>query len=162
MENKNIKIRFANESDTGLILQFIKDLAEYEKLSDNLTVNDELIRKNLFGSSGIAECLIAEFDDKPCGFAVFFHNFSTFKGKPGLYLEDLFVQPDMRGKGIGKALLVELATIAKARDCAKFEWSVLDWNQPAIDFYKSIGAVPMSEWTIFRLEAKGIERLSSK
>lgn len=162
MENNNIKIRFANESDTDLILQFIQDLAEYEKLSDNLNVNDKLIKKYLFGKSRVAECLIGEYDEVPCGFAVFFFNYSTFKGKPGLYLEDLFVKPEMRGKGIGKALLIELAKLAKERDCARLEWSVLDWNQPAIDFYKSLGAIPMSEWTVYRLEEKEIEKLSSK
>lgn len=156
---KEIAVRFANRNDTKLIIRFIKDLATYEKLSNDVTVSEELIDKYLFGSSRIAECLIAEFDGVAAGFAVFFHNYSTFKGKPGLYLEDLFVKPEMRGNGIGKSLLVELAKIAKERDCARFEWSVLDWNQPAIDFYLSLGAKPMNEWTVYRLDEAGIGNL---
>ncbi len=158
--NKIIKIRIAEIEDAKLILDFIKQLAEYEKLLDEVTANEELIIKYFFNNSKIVECLIAEYNDIPVGFAVFFHNFSTFKGKPGLYLEDLFVNPNMRGKGIGKALLIELAKIAKERDCARFEWSVLDWNQSAIDFYRSLGAVPMSDWTIFRMDETGIEQLA--
>jgi len=160
--NKKIKIRFANNDDTSIIFQFIRDLAEYEKLSDDVSANENLIRNNIFGNTKTAECLIAEYKNEAVGFAIFFHNFSTFKGKPGLYLEDLFVKPEFRGKGIGKALLVELAKIAKERDCARFEWSVLDWNKPAIDFYRSLGAIAMSEWTVFRLNDSAIEDLSSK
>ncbi|MFH1051860.1 MAG: GNAT family N-acetyltransferase [bacterium] len=159
-EKQNIKIRRARIDDEKLLLDFIRQLAEYEKLSDEITANEELIKNHFFSNSKIAECLIAEYNENPVGFAVFFHNFSTFKGKPGLYLEDLFVNPEMRGKGVGKALLIELAKIAKARDCARFEWSVLNWNQSAIDFYKSLGAVPMSDWTVFRLDNDGINILS--
>jgi GNAT superfamily N-acetyltransferase len=172
LENNNtnqnlIKIRFATIEDTPLILQFIKDLAEYEKLSSEVSADEDMLKMYLFGQGDtsidklriLAECIIAEYNNEPVGFAVFFHNFSTFKGKPGLYLEDLFVKPDIRGKGIGKALLIELAKIAKERNCSRFEWSVLDWNKPAIDFYKSLGAEPMSDWTVFRINENGIDNL---
>lgn len=154
-----INIRFAKIDDTKLILNFIKDLAAYEKLLGDVSANEELIRNALFGERKYAECIIAEYDSIPVGFALFFHNFSTFKGKPGLYLEDLFVKTEFRGKGIGKRLLIELAKIAKDRDCARFEWSVLDWNTPAIEFYKSLGAKPMDEWTVFRVDMDGINKL---
>jgi GNAT superfamily N-acetyltransferase len=159
MVNKdNLKIRFAEIADIPLILNLIRDLSEYEKLSHEVTATEKLIEKHLFGYLKIAECLIAEYDNEPVGFAVFFHNFSTFKGKPGIYLEDLFVKPESRGKGIGKTLLLELVKIAKERDCARLEWSVLDWNKSAIDFYMSLGAIPMDEWTVFRLDEDGLEK----
>ena len=120
----------------------------------------EELRINIF-EKNYAEVLIAEEDEKPVGFALYFHNFSTFVGKPGIYLEDLFVEPEMRGKGYGKALLVELAKIAKERNCGRLEWAVLDWNTPSIEFYKSLGAKPMDEWTVFRLDKNGIENLSN-
>ncbi len=160
--NNDIIIRSCTENDTSLILNLIKDLAEYEKLSHDVTANENMIKDFLFGNKVYAECIIAEYKNVPAGFALFFHNFSTFIGKPGLYLEDLFVKPELRGNGIGKALLIELAGIARERNCARFEWSVLDWNEPAIQFYKGLGAKPMDEWTVFRLDEAGINNLANE
>jgi len=123
-------------------------------------MTEETLRESLFGSRPSAEVLLGYYQDKPVAFAVFFHNFSTFLGRRGLYLEDLFVIPEMRGKGFGRALLVRLAQIARERNCGRFEWAVLDWNEPAIEFYKRLGAVPMSEWTIFRVTGKALDRLA--
>ena len=123
-------------------------------------MTEETLRESLFGSRPSAEVLLGYYQDKPVTFAVFFHNFSTFLGRRGLYLEDLFVIPEMRGKGFGRALLVHLAQIARERNCGRFEWAVLDWNEPAIEFYKRLGAVPMSEWTIFRVTGKALDRLA--
>ena len=125
-------------------------------------MTEEILRQSLFGSRRAAEVLLGYSSDQPVAFAVFFHNFSTFLGRPGLYLEDLFVIPEMRGKGFGKAMLVELARIARERNCGRFEWSVLDWNKPAIDFYKALGAVPMDEWTIFRVTGEALKRLAGE
>lgn len=147
----------ATEKDISLIVWFIKQLAEYEKLSHEAIVTEDLLRRNLFGKHPVAEVLLGYQEDKPVAFAVFFYNFSTFLGKPGLYLEDLFVIPEMRGKGFGRAMLAHLAQIARDRDCGRFEWSVLDWNEPAINFYKGLGAVPMSEWTIFRMAGDALK-----
>jgi len=144
-------IRKAVESDIPLILTFIKELAEYEKLSHQVKVTEELLRESLFGAKGFVEVLIAEYDDEPAGQALFFHNFSTFVGRPGIYLEDLYVRPHLRGNGIGKALLQSLIDLAKERNCGRVEWAVLDWNKPSINFYKSIGASPLNEWIIFRM-----------
>ncbi len=144
-------IREALERDVPLILDFIRQLAVYEKLENLVVATEAGLRGALFGPRPYAEVIIAEHDGRPAGFALFFHNFSTFLGKPGIYLEDLFVLPSERGRGTGKALLVALARIAAARDCGRIEWSVLNWNEPAIRFYKSLGAVPMHEWTVFRL-----------
>jgi GNAT superfamily N-acetyltransferase len=155
----HFNIRKANPEDTATILHLITQLAIYEKLEHEVITTVEELRENIFEKK-YAEVLIAEENQKPVGFALFFHNFSTFVGKPGLYLEDLFVEPDCRGKGYGKALLVELAKIAKERNCGRMEWSVLDWNTPSIEFYKSLGANPMNEWTVFRLDSKGISDLS--
>jgi len=146
-----LTIRQAVESDIPLILTFIKELAEYEKLLDQVKVTEELLKESLFGEKHFVEVLIAEYDGEPAGQALFFHNFSTFIGRPGIYLEDLYVRQHLRGKGIGKALLNSLINLAKERNCGRVEWSVLDWNKPSIDFYKSIGASPMDEWIIFRL-----------
>ncbi|MGA7720271.1 MAG: GNAT family N-acetyltransferase [Ignavibacteriaceae bacterium] len=154
MDNKiseKLKIRNALEPDIPLILSFIKELAEYEKLSDQVKVTEELLKESLFGRKGFVEVLIAEYNGEPAGQALFFHNFSTFVGRPGIYLEDLYVRPKLRGKGIGKALLQSLINLAKERNCGRVEWAVLDWNKPSINFYKSIGARPMDEWIIFRL-----------
>ena len=145
-----------------VILAFIRQLAEYEKLSHEAVMTEEILRQSLFGSRRAAEVLLGYSGDLPVAFAVFFHNFSTFLGRPGLYLEDLFVIPEMRGKGFGKAMLVELARIARKRNCGRFEWSVLDWNKPAIDFYKALGAVPMDEWTIFRVTGEALKRLAGE
>ena len=149
--NINIKLRDATVEDVPLIFDFIKELAVYEKLIDQVKTTEESLKESLFGSQKYAEAIIAEFDEKPAGQALFFHNFSTFLGRPGIYLEDLYVRPAFRGKGIGKALLLRIIEIAKERKCGRVEWAVLDWNEPAINFYKSLGAIPMEEWTIFRL-----------
>ena len=145
-----------------MILGFIRKLAEYEKLSQQVTATEELLRETLFGERRVAEVLIAYLENEPAGFALYFHNFSTFLGRPGVYLEDLFVEPVHRGKGIGKALLIEVAQIAKERGCGRFEWAVLDWNQPAIEFYRRLGANPLDDWTIFRVTAEALDRLASK
>ena len=160
--NLELLIRPSTSEDVPLILDFIRGIAEYEKLSQEVTATEADLRESLFGKRPAAECVLAFWDGKPAGFAVFFHNFSTFLGKAGLYLEDLFVKPEFRGKGIGKALLLHLACIAKERKCRRFEWAVLDWNTPAIEFYKKLGAKPMDEWTVYRLDRKGIERLADE
>jgi GNAT superfamily N-acetyltransferase len=155
-------IRSANEADVPLILQFIKELADYEKLAHEVVATENSIRDNLFGPRKTAEVILAFEDEAPVGFALYFHNFSTFVGKPGIYLEDLFVRPKFRGRGYGKALMIELARIAKERDCGRFEWAALNWNTPAIDFYRRLGAQPMSDWTIFRLTPKEIATLAAQ
>ena len=152
-----LNIRAAERGDTALILDLIRGLAEYEKLSHEVVATPELLEKWLFGERPVAEVLIAEWEGAPRGFALFFHNFSTFLGLPGFYLEDLFVQPEFRGRGIGKALLLRLARLAVERGYGRVEWSVLDWNEPAIQFYKSLGAKPMDEWTIFRLTGDSLQ-----
>src|SRR5438067_3331056 len=136
-------IRAAADADVPLILQFIRDLAEYERLSHRVVATEERLRASLFGSPRFAEVIVGEEDGVPVGFALFFHNYSTFLGQPGIYLEDLFVDPQMRGRGVGKALLAHLARLAKERGCGRLEWAVLDWNTPSIEFYKSLGAVPL-------------------
>lgn len=155
-----LKIRNAVKSDAPQILQFIRDLAAYEKLSHDVVANLADIDRTLFGANPKAFALIAEWDGKPCGLALYFFNFSTFLGKHGVYLEDLFVPEKFRGKGIGKALLVRLAQIARENDCGRLEWSVLDWNEPSIAFYKSLGAVPMDEWTVYRLTGAALSKLA--
>jgi len=159
---ENLRIRSAEINDTPIILKLIKDLSIYEKLSHQFNNNEELVKKYLFGEKRFAEVLIADFENQPVGFALFFHNYSTFVGKPGIYLEDLFVRPEMRGKGIGKKLFLELVKIAKERNCGRVEWSVLNWNTTAIDFYKGMGAIPMDEWTVYRLTADKIDELASQ
>ncbi|HBX52831.1 MAG: GNAT family N-acetyltransferase [Bacteroidetes bacterium RIFOXYA12_FULL_35_11] len=153
-------IQEAKEKDIDLILQFIKELALYEKLFDKVTANIETLRQSLFSESKIAEAVIGYYNDSPVAFAIYFHNFSTFVGKKGLYLEDLYVKPEMRGKGLGKEMLLYLVRLAKERDCGRLEWAVLDWNTSAINFYKSLGAQPMDDWTIFRLDADAIKKIS--
>lgn len=155
------QIRKAVPNDTPVIFDLIKKLAVYEKLENDVITSVEELQENIF-TNNFAKVLMAEEDGKPVGFALYFYNFSTFVGKPGIYLEDLFVEPEYRGKGYGKALLVALAKIAKEEDCGRFEWSVLDWNTPSIEFYKALGAKPMDEWTVFRLDAAGIANLSEK
>ena len=154
-------IREATEADVPLILKFIRDLAEYERLADRVTATEEMIRRTLFGNPRFAEVLIAEEDGAPAGFALFFHNYSTFLGQPGIYLEDLFVREEMRGRGIGKALLARLARIARERGCGRVEWAVLDWNAPSIAFYRSIGAVSLDDWMIMRLTGEALERMAA-
>jgi GNAT superfamily N-acetyltransferase len=151
-------IRAATPADIPLVLQFIRDLAAYEKLTPAVTATETALHHWLFGPRPAAECLLAQLDDQPAGFAVFFTNFSTFLAQPGLYLEDLFVQPDLRGRGVGKALLLHLARLANARGCGRMEWSVLDWNQPAIAFYESLGAQRMTDWTTCRLSGAALKR----
>ncbi|MFN4185373.1 MAG: GNAT family N-acetyltransferase [Hyphomonas sp.] len=153
-------IRFAVAADTPVILRFIRALAEYEKLEDECLAQEDSLRTNLFGARPFAEVLLIEEGGQAHGFALFFHNFSTFLAKPGLYLEDLFVDPGARGKGYGKALLAKLAEIAVERGCGRLEWSVLDWNQPSIDFYLSLGARPMEEWTIYRVDGDALGKLA--
>ncbi len=153
-------IRPANSGDLPLITQFIRDLADFEKLAHEVRFDETVLGDRLFGARPYAEVLIGEIDGVPQGFALFFHNFSTFEGKPGVYLEDLFVRSDARGSGLGKALLSALAQIAIERDCARLEWWVLDWNDPAIQFYKKLGAKPMDEWTTFRVEGDALNDLA--
>jgi len=155
------RVREASEEDVPLILSFIRELAEYEKLSREVVATEEGLRESLFGERRYAEVLIAEHDGSPAGFALFFHNFSTFLGKPGIYLEDLYVNPVFRGAGIGKKLLVHLASLAKRRGCGRLEWWVLDWNEPAIGFYESLDATAMDDWTVYRLAGKALEDLAS-
>ena len=156
-----INIRNANINDSATILGFIKELAEYENMSNDVVATEELLKQNIFEKK-LAEVILAEFDNKPVGFALFFHNFSTFLGKGGIYLEDLYVQPAMRGKNIGKTLLSSLAKLAVERDCGRLEWSCLNWNEPSIKFYKSQGAIPMDEWTVYRVTGNKLNELASK
>ena len=156
-----LSIRPATIDDVPLIRALIGELAEYERLADAAVATDADLRAQLFGAHPAAEVLIGEVDGEAAGFALFFHNFSTFLGKRGLYLEDLFVRPAARGAGLGKHLMAALARIAVQRDCGRFEWSVLDWNAPAIGFYRRIGAVGMDEWTVQRLEGEALHALAS-
>jgi GNAT superfamily N-acetyltransferase len=153
-------IRPASPADLPLIAQLIRDLAAYEKLADAVRFDDAVLGERLFGPRPYAEVVIGELDGIPHGFALFFHNFSTFEGRPGIYLEDLFVRPEARGAGLGKALLVHLAKLAVARDCARFEWSVLDWNEPSIGFYRALGARTMDDWTIMRVDGDALTKLA--
>ena len=156
------EIRAATESDVPLILQFIRDLAEYERLSHRVVATEERLRASLFGSPRYAEVIIGEEDGAAAGFALFFHNYSTFLAQPGIYLEDLFVKPEARGRGYGKALLARLAQLARERGCGRVEWAVLNWNEPSIAFYKALGAVPMDEWTVFRLTGEALVALAKE
>jgi GNAT superfamily N-acetyltransferase len=156
-----LSIREAVPGDLPLISALIRALAEYEKLSHEVRFDEAVLHEKLFGKRPYAEVLIGEVDGEPRGFALFFHNFSTFEGRPGIYLEDLFVMPEARGMGLGKALLAELARIAVARDCARLEWWVLDWNEPSIAFYKSLGSKPMDEWTVMRVDGAALAELAS-
>jgi len=156
-----MEFRFATERDVGTILTFIRALAEYEKMLDQVVATEEMLRHWIFEEKK-AEVLFALEDEKEVGFALFFHNFSTFLGRAGIYLEDLFVLPEYRGKGYGKGLLRQLARIALERGCGRLEWWCLDWNKPSIDFYLSLGAVPMEEWTVFRVTGDTLEELAAK
>ena len=155
-----LSIRSARAEDIPLIAQFIRDLAEYERLAHEVRFDEAVLQAKLFGPRPYAEVLIGEIDGEPQGFALFFHNFSTFEGKPGIYLEDLFVRPEARGSGLGKALLKWLAALAVERDCARLEWSVLDWNEPSIQFYLGLGAKAMDEWTIYRVDGGALGELA--
>ena len=155
-----LTIKAATIDDVPVILAFIKKLAEYEKLSHLVAATEDGLQAALFGARAYAETIIAYYQNEPVGFALFFHSFSTFLGKPGIYLEDLFVDVEQRGKGFGKALLAHLAKLAQERDCGRLEWSVLNWNKPSIDFYESLGAKPMNEWTVYRLTGEALEQLA--
>ena len=156
----NITIRKAERKDVGLLLEFIRGIAKYEKMEDEVVAKAETLEAEMFDHHR-AVAVFAVMDGKEVGFALYFFNFSTFIGHSGLYLEDLFVWPEYRGQGYGKALLLHLAAIARERHCGRMEWSCLNWNQPSIDFYLSLGAVPMKEWTVYRLDAKALERLQT-
>mgnify|MGYP001603421495 CR=1 FL=1 len=156
-----LSIRAATVEDVPLIARLIRELAEYERLADAAVAGEDDLRGQLFGERPAAEVLIAEADGEPAGFALFFHTFSTFLGKRGLYLEDLFVRPAFRGLGLGRHLMAALARIAVQRDCGRFEWSVLDWNEPAIAFYRRLGALGLDEWTVQRLEGDALHALAS-
>src|ERR1700720_3192358 len=161
MKKENFTIRAATVADVPVILELIRALATYERARNEVTATEQGLTEVLFGKKPASEVLLALEDDAAIGFAVFFHNFSTWLGRPGLYLEDLFVKPENRGKGYGRALLIELAKIARDRGCGRMEWAVLDWNEPAIKFYRGLGAKPMDEWTVFRLTRDGIARLAN-
>ena len=156
-----LSIRSATRADLPLIAQFIRDLADYERLAHEVRFDEAVLGERLFGVRPYAEVLIGEVDGVAEGFALFFHNFSTFEGKPGIYLEDLFVRPEARGAGLGKAFLQRLAQLAVERDCARLEWWVLDWNEPAIRFYKALGARPLDDWTTYRVDGDALAALAS-
>lgn len=158
----HVALRFATDDDADLILKFIRRLAAYERMSNEVVADEKLLRRTLFGERRFAEVVIASYDGEPAGFALFFHNFSTFLGRPGIYLEDLFVDPEMRGRGIGRALLSFLAGLAVERGCGRLEWAVLDWNVDAIGFYERLGARAMDEWTTFRIAGKALRQLASQ
>ncbi|MGQ2935901.1 MAG: GNAT family N-acetyltransferase [Sphingopyxis sp.] len=156
-----LSIRPATPADLPLIAQFIRDLADYEKLAHEVRFDEAKLGEKLFGPRPYAEVVIGEIDGSPQGFALFFHNFSTFEGRPGIYLEDLFVRPEARGSGLGKVLLAHLAKLCVERDCARLEWSVLDWNAPAIGFYQSLSAKLMDEWTVMRVDGDALTKLAT-
>jgi GNAT superfamily N-acetyltransferase len=159
---QKILIRTATANDIPLVLQFVKELAEYEKLPHEVTATEELLLRNLFIERKAAEVVLARAGENYVGFAVFFHNFSTFVGKPGIYLEDVFIRPEFRGRGYGKALMIYIARLAKERDCGRFEFSVLDWNTPSLEFYSSLGAIAMKEWTVQRMTGNAINALAAQ
>ena len=158
----SLSIRPAGREDLPLIFRFICDLATYEKLRHEVRADEGILERHLFGDHPKAEVIIGEIDGAPAGFALFFHNFSTFEGRPGIYLEDLFVDPAARGSGLGKALLKHLARLAVERECARLEWAVLDWNEPAIALYRSLGARPMDEWTVNRVDGDALKKLAEQ
>ena len=153
-------LRFATAEDVGLIIDFIRQLADYEEMKDEVVTEEDRLRQSLFGERRVAEVVIASYEGEPAGFALFFHNFSTFLGQPGIYLEDLFVIPELRGHGIGRILLSFLARLAVERGCGRLEWWVLDWNEPAIRFYERLGAKPMDEWTVYRVTGDTLRELA--
>jgi GNAT superfamily N-acetyltransferase len=152
--------RLAKQADVPVIMNFIRELAEYEKLAHEVVADEAQIQKTLFGEKAYAEVLMAIEEAMPVGFALFFHNYSTFLGKPGIYLEDLYITPAARGKGYGKCLMQKLAQLALERDCGRLEWWVLDWNKASIDFYTSMGALPMDEWTVYRVTGPALSQLA--
>jgi len=155
-------IRSATVEDTTLILRFIQELADYEKLLHEVVADESTLKNSLFGETPHAKVVIGEYNGQPVSFALYFHNFSTFLGRPGIYLEDLYVQPNMRGKGLGKIMLGYLASLAQELNCGRLEWWVLDWNKPAIDFYQSLGAQPMDEWTVNRVTGEALDKLAAQ
>ncbi len=157
----DLKLRFAEIKDVPLILEFIKELADYEKMLNEVVATEEILLETLFERK-MAEVVIGEYKNKPVAFALFFHNYSTFLGRPGIYLEDLYVKPEMRGKGIGKIILSFLAKLCVERKCGRLEWSCLDWNQSSIEFYKQMGAAPMDEWTVYRVYDDALDKLAMK
>lgn len=157
----NFSIRAANIDDAAEILRLIRALAEYEKLAHEVVANEGDLRRTLFGTQPQAECLLAELDGRCVGMALYFENYSTFRGRAGLHLEDLFVEPQARGHGIGKALLASVARIAVERGCPRYEWSVLDWNTPSIEFYRALGAKPLEDWTMFRLDDEALRQVAT-
>jgi GNAT superfamily N-acetyltransferase len=161
-DTPGFQVKSATESEVPVIFSFIKKLAEYERLSAEVVATEELLRETLFGQRRTAEVAIGYLETKPVGFVLFFHNYSTFLGKPGLYIEDLFVDEDYRRHGYGRELLLHVARLAKERGCGRLEWAVLDWNQPAIGFYRKLGASPMSEWTVFRITGKSLDELAAQ
>jgi GNAT superfamily N-acetyltransferase len=158
----SVQIDPATPNDVALLLRLIKALAEYERMSDQVVATEADVDRSLFGDKAITEAAIARVGGETAGFALWFYNYSTFLGRPGLYLEDLFVLPEHRGKGVGRVLLTHLARVAVSRNCGRMEWSVLDWNEPAIRFYRSLGAVPMDEWTVYRLTGDALTRLAER
>jgi len=160
MTMEKFTIRSATVADVSIILELIRALAEYERAPNDVVATEEILQETLFGKKPAAEVLLLFEDKNAVGFALFFHNFSTWLGRPGLYLEDLFVRPEHRGKGYGRAFLIELAKIARERNCGRLEWAVLDWNEPAIQFYRKLGAKAMDEWTVFRLTRAEIAQLA--
>lgn len=162
VSDSELSIRPARDGDVPAILEFVRELASYEKLLDEVVADEAQLRATLFGVKPAAEVLIAELAGAPVGFALFFHTYSTFLAKPGLYLEDLFVRPAARGRGVGLALMAECASLALARDCGRFEWAVLDWNEPALEFYRNLGAVRMADWTTHRLTGTALAALAGR
>ena len=156
------EIKPATESDVPIVLSFIRKLAAYEKLTHEVVATESLLLKTLFGARRVAEVAIGYLQGKPVGFVLFFHNYSTFLGRPGLYIEDLFVDEAFRRQGFGRALLLYVARLAQERHCGRLEWAVLDWNEPAINFYKKLGAVPMSDWTVFRVTGESLNNLAQE
>lgn len=152
-------IRPAAESDAPLVLQFVRELAQYERLLHEVAATEESVRETLFGARPYAEVSLGYLADTPAAFALYFHNYSTFLGQPGIYLEDLYVREEFRGRGLGRAMLRHLARLARERGCGRLEWAVLNWNEPAINFYKGLGAAPMDEWTVFRLTGEALDKL---
>jgi GNAT superfamily N-acetyltransferase len=157
---RRLKVRGATREDVPLVLDLIRELAEYEKLSHEVVATEGSLLEWLFGDRPVAEVLVAEYGGEAAGLALFFHNFSTFLGKPGIYLEDLYVRPRFRRSGIGKSMLAHLARLARERGCGRLEWSVLDWNEPSIRFYESLGAVAMDDWTVHRMTGEALEKLA--
>jgi len=162
MSEVQFRIEPATERDVALILKFIKGLAEYERLEHEVVATEERLRATLFGARPGAEVLIGYGGSEAAGFALFFHNYSTFLGRPGIYIEDIFVLPEWRGKGLGRQLLIRIAALAVKRGCGRLEWSVLDWNEPAIRFYRKLGARAMEEWTVYRITGDSLARLASE